>query len=248
MEGELPKRWLKIIDKYQFTQIINEPTRVTDNSQTCIDHIYVTNPEHVRKTKVPHIGLSDHYPACYVRKHHATYHTGEHNMMKFRSYKDFNEEAFVEDLYNVPWNLLDTFDDPDDALDSWKVMFMEVVDQHAPVKERRVKKAKQPDWFSDDIKEAMYLRDKYTDSNDMENATFWRNKTTEMVNRAKCTYYRELINHNLQDSKKLWGIINDLAPKQNSPSLVSIKSGDEMITDPQQIVLISSLQILHHLL
>ncbi len=43
---------------------------------------------------------------------------------------------------------------------------MEVVNQHAPLKEKRVKCPKQPDWFNEDIQQASYLRDKYSATND----------------------------------------------------------------------------------
>jgi hypothetical protein len=31
------------------------------------------------------------------------------------------------------------FDDPDDALECWHKMFMDIVNEHAPLKEKRVK-------------------------------------------------------------------------------------------------------------
>ncbi len=45
---------------------------------------------------------------------------------------------------------------------------MEIVDKHAPLVERRVTHIKQPGLFIDDIKEAKYLRDKYSDTNDVD--------------------------------------------------------------------------------
>ncbi len=72
----VPNRWTPIIDMYQLTQIIDKPITITKTSKSYIDHIYVTNPEHVREAKVPHFVLSDHFPACYVRKHHASHHMG----------------------------------------------------------------------------------------------------------------------------------------------------------------------------
>ncbi len=58
--GNIPNRWTSIMNMYQLTQIIDKPTRITKTSKSCIDHIYVTNLEHVRTTKVPRVALSDH--------------------------------------------------------------------------------------------------------------------------------------------------------------------------------------------
>ncbi len=90
---EVAKRWFRIMD--HLSQLIDEPTRIKSGSKTCIDHIYVTNPEHVRAKNVPHIGLSDHFPVCYVPKHNSTSPTGTHNTIKYRLYKNFDEQAFL---------------------------------------------------------------------------------------------------------------------------------------------------------
>ncbi len=47
---KLPNRWTSIMESYDMTQIIKEPTGVTERSKSCIDHIYVSNTEHVRAT------------------------------------------------------------------------------------------------------------------------------------------------------------------------------------------------------
>ncbi|CAB4027323.1 Hypothetical predicted protein [Paramuricea clavata] len=61
--NSIPKQWVDIMESYNLTQLIKVPTRVTNSSKTCIDHIYVTNPEHVRATKVATISISDHFPS-----------------------------------------------------------------------------------------------------------------------------------------------------------------------------------------
>ncbi len=170
---DVPQKWYNILHKYHINQLINERTRVKKNSKTCIDHIYLTNPEHTRSTKVPHISLSDHCPVCYVRKHNAMFHTGTHINITYRLFKNFNEDDFVNDLSIAPWNLCYIFDDPNDALDCWQYLFLEVIDKHAPLLERRVKHAKQPEWFSKDNMQAMFLRDTYASTNDEENMKHW---------------------------------------------------------------------------
>ncbi len=63
----LPKKWTSIMESYNLTQLIKEPTRITHNSKTCLDHIYVTNNEHVSAIKVPKFGLSEPLLSCYTR-------------------------------------------------------------------------------------------------------------------------------------------------------------------------------------
>ncbi len=85
----------------------------------------------------------------------------------------------------MPWSLCDAFDDHNDTLICWQTLFLEVADNHASVTEYRVKKVKQPDWFSEDMKQAFSLRDKYADINDFHNWRYWQNKVTELVNNTK---------------------------------------------------------------
>ena len=43
---------------------------------------------------------------------------------------------------------------------NWASKFIAVLDKHAPVRYKRVKRDTQPEWFNDDIKFAMKQRDK----------------------------------------------------------------------------------------
>ena len=51
-----------LIQAFNLTQLVELPTRVTENSSTSIDHVYATNPDYVQEIQIPKIGLSDHYP------------------------------------------------------------------------------------------------------------------------------------------------------------------------------------------
>ena len=38
-ENTETRHWLHITDSFNFTQLVTEPTRVTENSETLIDHV-----------------------------------------------------------------------------------------------------------------------------------------------------------------------------------------------------------------
>ncbi len=103
------------MENYQFSQLINEPTRVTNKSRTLIDHIFTTTPDKVRSTKVPKIGISDHYPTVvgykdtFGRKH-------THTTIKYRSENNFDKDNFLLDLKNCEWDVLDNIVNVDKAL------------------------------------------------------------------------------------------------------------------------------------
>ncbi len=117
------ERWSDIVEAFSFTQLINEPTRVTEKSQTLLHHMYVTSPDNIRKHHVPKSGMSDHYPVCLVHKVSGQ-RNGQNTTLKYRSYKNFDKIKFNDDLDKVTWSILDTFDDVNDALDMFYKMYV----------------------------------------------------------------------------------------------------------------------------
>ena len=55
------EKWRGVVDAFQLTQVITSPTRVTATTDTLIDHIYTTHPQHVRASKVGVLSTSDHF-------------------------------------------------------------------------------------------------------------------------------------------------------------------------------------------
>ena len=60
-QSNIPARWKYISNSYCLTQIIKQPTRVTETSASLLDHIYVTRLDSVKASQVIKMTLSDHY-------------------------------------------------------------------------------------------------------------------------------------------------------------------------------------------
>ena len=81
---------------YLLQQLITQPTRVTVNTSTTLDVILTSIPElHSRQSVLP-IALSDHYLVCTTLKAPSGKQT--HNTIRFRDYKNFDQEKFISDL------------------------------------------------------------------------------------------------------------------------------------------------------
>ena len=61
----------------------------------------------------------------------------------------------------MPFQLVEMESDPNKALQIWYDLFNQVITKHAPIKTKRVKKYKQPDWYNDDIKTVRQTRDMF---------------------------------------------------------------------------------------
>lgn len=146
-----------------FQQMVKTPTRITENSSTLIDHHYCSHPEHVLSIASPAFGLSDHNPTILVRKQNANLKSTKnaHFTVTYRPLKTLNVNSLIKYVNEVPWTLLDTFDnDPDEMLSTWEALVLDVVDRHAPLKSVRVKTIKKPSWLSDEILTAIKERDR----------------------------------------------------------------------------------------
>ena len=93
---------------YQYEQLINEPTRVTENSRTLIDHFYTTNPNDITLCGVSTVCISDHYLIYGIRKSKIVKERGK--VIEYRDYKNFDERVFLSDLqisfFNLTWTLI----------------------------------------------------------------------------------------------------------------------------------------------
>ena len=82
---------------FQLEQLIKEPTRCNENSQTLIDVILTNTPERVVTSGVLHLGISDHSLIYVVRKV-AIKTKSRHRVVDIRSMKNFNVDRFNNEL------------------------------------------------------------------------------------------------------------------------------------------------------
>ena len=52
---------------------------------------------------------------------------GVHRVTEYRSYKEFDENMFLDDLFSVPWHVVKSCNDVNTALNLWQNMLCEVV-------------------------------------------------------------------------------------------------------------------------
>ena len=155
----------------------------------------------------------------------------------YRSFKHFNEANFINDLQAIPWDLIKLFDDPDDILEAWTYLFLEVVDKHIPIKKHRVKRKTQPDWLTSDILDAMKTRDRHKSLDNDNNYKFWRNKVSKMIKQAKKTQYQTYIDNNKDKPGSIYKLFQEVGSRKGcrKTSISSIKNNGIHTKDPRDI-------------
>ena len=148
---------LYIIDIYGLTQLITEPTRVTQYSSTLIDLCLTNSPDKISKSGVINIGISDH-SAVYLTRKFAHLRSNMHKTVEVRQLKNFNEAEFLRDLRMIDWNRVTTHNNPNEMWDFWKHLLASVIDKHAPFRTKRVKNKRSP-WITNELLRELHKTD-----------------------------------------------------------------------------------------
>ena len=111
-----PKYWSSVFNQYDFKQIITNPTRKSSTRSTLIDHIYTNKSDNVCEINVPCISLSDHYPVCATKKLQQNNCRTKPLEIKYRDFKNFNDNAFLQDLGDSEICRVTETNDPNEAL------------------------------------------------------------------------------------------------------------------------------------
>ena len=78
----------------------------------------------------------------------------EHQTIRYRCYKKFNEDDFLKELANSLNALSISQTESNENFDNLSKIILNVLNKHSPLKSKRVKREKQPDWINEEIKEA----------------------------------------------------------------------------------------------
>ena len=241
-------RVIEGLESLALSQTITEITR--PSSKTCIDHVWCASQDNIYQVAVPKIGISDHFPVCLVRKlKKGLLKPTTHLTIKYCCYKNFDETKFLDDLEQVPWHQIKAADsDPDSALANFESLFHDVLNEHAPVIEKRVKLCSQPPWMKPEILQAMKKRDKLlkeamkSTTDNKKRSKEWksyrkaRNEVVWMINRSKREFYTESIVGSKGNSSEMWKSVNNILnrdKKSAAPRNIKVNGSD--CSDPTEI-------------
>ncbi len=186
-------------------------------------------------------GMSDHNIIYVVRKFVPP--KRQEIKKEIRNLKYFVAEHFIHDLSNMPWEDIENIDNPNVAWKFWESNFKTVLDRHAPIRHKRVKRSSIP-WLNSDIKQMMRNRDFHKKQSVKHGSGYhWRlyqtlrNKVNTEIRKNKSYYFREKIAEcNINDPKNTWKLLNSLMGRNNKSNLIKgIKIDDKTITENDHI-------------
>ena len=218
---------------YNLHQLVTSPTRVTPTSSTTLDLILTSIPDDHVSTSVLKIALSDHYLVYSEMKFRKP--DQKHKSIRFRNYKQFSPELFLNDLDLELKQNFSINDNLEITWDSFKNSFLKISNRHAPINIRRLKNRCNP-WITKDIVSLMYTRDHYhKKANHDKSSAEWteykkyRNKVTKEIRKSKFKYFDDICDQFRHDGKKLWKNIRLVFPsKIKSASELNCFTNDEI--------------------
>lgn len=201
-------------ESFNFKQVINNPTRVTNSSSTLLDIILISNDLNYEKCGVKNVpNVSDHYLVFCTLKDKKT--LPEETFIKFRNFKRIDLELLNNLLRLTPFDDIIDMQNINAKVDYFNSLLIGLFDAVAPEKSIKIKKQKQP-WFTDTIKLMITIRDKALKKYEKTKSKIhWeyyktlRNQTNVAIRNEKKHYLQYVVKNN-NSSKVLWKKLDNL--------------------------------------
>ena len=126
------KRYRDVLNILHLNQIMKEDTRITNTTNTLIDHINVNRTEMYYKCGSLDLGISDHNLIYTARKKFKE--ESDTSFIWTRSYRKYNKELFSRDVNRTCWNFILDTRDINTAVKQFMQTITSIIDRYAPFK------------------------------------------------------------------------------------------------------------------
>ena len=186
-----------VCDIFDFSNVIKQPTCFTKNAPPSLVDVILTNrPTLLYNVTNFSTGISDwHNLISVVIKGMAP--PPKVRKLLCRSYRHFDEESFSDAVGAIPFHVAYVFDDLDDIYWAHATLLLDIIDEHAPIREKSVK-AKLTPFMNSQLRKASFKKammfNKYKQC---QTATNWelyriqRNLVTKLKRQSIRNYFHE---------------------------------------------------------
>ena len=238
------------ISSYSFRPLILQPSRVTSNSHTLIDNIFINDLACFSTGGNITSSISDHFSQFAQIDIFEKIHTTKKARYS-RDWKNFNRDRFNYELSNLNWaNVTSLENDTNTSLSNFYSKIIDLLDHMAPVK-RLTKKEKgliERPWITSGILKSMISRDKiHSDFRKEKNIDAKsilfnaykrkRNMVTLLIRLSKKQYYNDYFIEHQSNVKKTWEGIRSLlnVNKKGDTSINKLLHNNTEITNPLEM-------------
>ncbi len=235
---------IEIMSKYGFVQLVSRPTRVTDHSQTLIDHVYVNQINNTLSCNVLTVDISDHLATLttialgsFSHSTNRSSNSTRHNI-ETRMFNEANNLRFKELIEEENWDDVCLSNDAELRYEKFCEIYTNHYNEAYPLKNNRVRRNNERvdpkpfmlPWLEDACARKQNLFHVSVSNPTVANISAYKkmNKFCEKhVNKAKDKYYKNYFDKYSNCSKKQWQIINKLLNRKvNASGTIKLKDSD----------------------
>jgi len=233
-----------LCSSYEFVNLISKATRINNQAQTCIDHIFTNRPADTRRVGINIDTLSDHFANSIIINLNQDRRELCDTILK-RKFNDSNISSFKDALSSLSWDGVTAHQCTNAACDAFLEIFNKLFERHFPKTKTKINKRTVPmnPYMNKEIlkmrmqnfKISNTARTNPTDIN-KENARIHRNLYNSKLRKRKKEYYTEKVEEAGMDARRVWAVINELANKPpKNKGIDSLIIDDELITCEQSM-------------
>ena len=155
------RNYLQILSSNSFKQVVSEPTRISPQCNSIIDHILISSAIKTFSCKVFDSSCSDHQGILFsMDKFHSSL-LQKHNWITFRDHKNFSLAPFQDEVNAMDWSLLLNSDSFEYKWNYFKNHLSSIWNRHNLIKTIRLRNnTKHKPWISNEMLKSMKDRDK----------------------------------------------------------------------------------------
>ena len=225
-------------EAYHLTNLIKDPTCFKNPlNPSSIDLILTNRPKRFIGNTVIETGLSDHHKMIItVLKTSLPKQTP--NIIRYRDYKHFSLIQFRNELFAN----LNNMNEKDTNYERFESIFVELINQHAPMKIKYVRANNAP-FMNKLLSKAVMTRTrlrnrflKHPSEINRKNYKKYRNFCVRLFKKEKKMFYNKLNTRDITDNKKFWKTVKPLfSEKYSSRNKITLLEGNNIISKDEEV-------------
>lgn len=205
------RKWSDLLGQLGLLQLINQPTRVQANSQSLIDHVYVTKACNIASSGTLNIGLSDH-DMIYASRKLGTKSAvpKQRTKLTYLDWKSFSTVAFQNTINDTNWDEIYLANNAESMLSRFTSKLQTIIAAHLKCKSRFVRSKILPPWLDNEIRQNIAKRDRFKQLGRWDDYKQQRNYTTNLIKKKKRKYVSNIISESdNKQTKHLWTVLRN---------------------------------------
>lgn len=206
-----------------FLPVINQPTRITQNSSSCIDHIFIRSKQENHISAILETHITDHFPIILGWNSNDNRKDSLHPNNPHQVKKWVNHNKLIASLEKETWNVVLNQSNVNTATNNFvnTLSFHLNLATSQRVETNKIKKIKP--WITAGLITSIRSRDKLSklslkqpENIELRNKyKMYRNHLCHLLKQTKNQFYKNQISE-AKNIRKVWSIINDITNKPST--------------------------------